>query len=153
MLDKVREQFLASMAEAMQAPQDSSGADPFILDRVLCQEIEDFRQRDRRSGCDCEIPSVLRKYHGALGVGTEIRLCCIAKALEKLAGVPEGTFFLALEFAPEWDWDCEADMHYSAGRNPDGTAIWATKKTGKPPNWLLKRLKEKKRPIHNLKGS
>ena len=89
--------------------------------------------------CDCEIPHVARKWHAALGVFVEIRLCCLAKAVEKLTGE---SFYEAFEFEPEWVWDCN-----EMTRKQDGSM----RRKGNPPTWLQKRMLERGIEIKNLR--
>jgi len=118
------------------------------IERLFVQSEEDFIARDHRQ-CDCPLTYVHRKRHAALGTGIEIRLCCLAKKVEELAGLPPGTFFFAMDFEPSWEWDCEQPME-SHRRLPDGSVETVTKKLGPPPRWLRERLEAKGRPIHNL---
>ena len=117
------------------------------LEQMSCVTEDDFRTRDHRL-CDCELTYVHRKRHGALGTGVEIRLCCLAKKVEELAGMPEGSFFLALEFEPSWDWDCEQLQAYNKVLQ-DGSEIEVFKELGEPPRWLRERMEKKGLPIAN----
>lgn len=121
-----------------------------ILDGLPLPSEEDFIQRDRRT-CDCELTYVHRKRHGALGTGIEIRLCCLAKKVEEITGVPKGTFFAAFDFEPSWVWDCES-LHKTKKTLPDGSVVTQEVKLGKPPQWLLKRLQKKGIKVKNLEG-
>jgi len=102
---------------------------------------EDFIAHDRRT-CDCPLTFVHRKRHGALGTGIEIRLCCLAKKVEELAGLPEGTFFETFEFEPTWVWDCNS-KHKTKRTLPDGSVEVKEVKLGKPPKWILRRMEKK----------
>lgn len=109
-----------------------------IRDLLKAENAEEILCRKYKS-CDCEIPHLVRKWNAALGVFIEIRLCCMAKALEKLTGEK---FYDVFEFEPEWVWDCEDVVE-----KPDGTK----KQKGNPPSWLLKRMKERGIKVKNLK--
>ena len=117
------------------------------IERLFVATEEDFINRDHRQ-CDCPLTYVHRKRHAALGTGIEIRLCCLAKKVEEIAGLPPGTFFFAMDFEPTWDWDCEQIME-SYKRKPDGSVETIRRKLGPPPRWLRERLKQKGLPIHN----
>lgn len=109
---------------------------------------EEIIERDFRT-CTCALTYVVRKRHGALGSAVEIRVCCMAKEVERMAGLPEGTFFNAMNFTPSWDWDCD-QVSVTESKNPDGSVECHRHVLGAPPKWLLDRLVEKDRPIHNL---
>jgi hypothetical protein len=109
---------------------------------------EDFIQRDHRT-CDCELTYVRRKRHAALGTGIEIRLCCLAKKVEELAGLPPGTFFFSMDFEPSWEWDCTAPQKVEH-QQPDGSVVTEMHQAGPPPRWLKERLEAKGIPIKNL---
>lgn len=117
------------------------------LQGIALPTEEDFISRDRRT-CDCELTYVHRKHHAALGTGIEIRLCCMAKKLEEICGLPSGTFFFAMDFEPTWEWDCEAEM-LSTKVNPDGSVEEVRTKLGKPPEWLQKRFDAKGIKVKN----
>ena len=121
------------------------------LEQMSCITEDDFRLRDHRL-CDCELTYVHRKRHGALGTGVEIRLCCLAKKVEELAGMPEGTFFLALEFNPSWIWDCNSTQKHEKVM-PDGSVQEVVAHRGEPPRWLRERMEQKGLPILNSKES
>lgn len=120
-----------------------------LADLALPTE-EDFIARDRRT-CDCELTYVHRKRHAALGTGIEIRLCCLAKKVEELAGLPSGSFFFAMDFEPTWEWDCEQE-HVLEKKLPDGSIEEITVKQGNPPGWLMKRMEKKGIAVRNYKG-
>lgn len=103
--------------------------------------FEQVFHRDHRY-CDCEIPMTSKKWNEALGTMVCIRLCCLAKAVEKLTGQK---LYEVLEFAPRWEWDCE-ELHQSTAL--DGTIEMVER--GTPPRWLLERLQKKGLPVHNL---
>jgi hypothetical protein len=135
-------------------------ADEFerLLDRELTTEKpaasdnvgveEDFICLDHRT-CNCELTYVHRKRHAALGVGIQIRLCCLAKKVEELAGLPPGTFFKVLEFEPTWVWDCDHPTEINHTQ-PDGTVVKEQHRLGPPPKWLLKRMRERGVEVKNL---
>ncbi len=110
---------------------------------------EIFIARDRRT-CDCALTYVHRKRHAALGVGIEIRLCCLAKKVEELTGSPPGTFFFAMEFEPTWTWDCDT-IQKKRRTLPDGSVVMEEGRLGNPPKWLRKRMVNKGIKIKNLK--
>lgn len=88
--------------------------------------LRDVYQRDYHT-CDCPMPYIERKWNEALGLFCEIRLCCMAKAVEQLTGV---TLFETFEFEPLWEWDCDGLVQQA-----DGTMI----KRGPPPKFLQER--------------
>lgn len=109
---------------------------------------EDFITLDHRT-CDCELTYVHRKRHAALGTGIQIRLCCLAKKVEELAGMPPGSFFKVIEFEPTWVWDCDKPQQCNH-RQPDGSIVTEMNPLGPPPKWLLKRMQEKGIEVKNL---
>lgn len=123
--------------------------EPIDLKDFISSTEEAFIARDRRT-CDCELTYVHRKRHGALGRGIEIRLCCLAKKVEELAGLPKGILFSVFEFEPSWVWDCES-MHRTRRTLPDGSKVESYVKLGNPPKWLSRRMKQKGIEIKNLK--
>jgi len=128
--------------------------DGYALEDLLLQGFElkpneeDFIAHDRRV-CDCALTYVHKKRHAALGVGIEVRLCCLAKKVEELAGLPPGTFFWAMDFEPSWTWDCN-HMNITKRRLKDGSVIIEEHQLGPPPAWLLKRFKKKGIEVKNL---
>ena len=100
-----------------------------------------FHQNFRH--CDCEIPMVSKKWNEALGTLVAIRLCCLAKAVEKLTGEK---LYEVHHFAPRWEWDCAAVQQCA---DPDGTGAVVFRERGKPPKWLEKRMREKGVRIYN----
>lgn|SRR3990167_294217 len=109
---------------------------------------EDVIQRDHRT-CDCELTYVHRKRHAALGTAIEIRLCCMAKAVERFMGLPPGTFFRSMEFEPSWVWDCDK-IDVLKRQQPDGSVVTINHRLGPPPAWLLRRLQAKGVEVRNL---
>jgi len=109
---------------------------------------QEFLDRDRRA-CDCALTYVHRKYHSALGSGIEIKLCCMAKKVEEMAGLPPGTFFFEMDFLPTWEWDCDK-MRKEECKLDDGSIEVKEVRLGTPPEWLLKRMQEKNIPVRNL---
>ena len=97
---------------------------------------QDFRH------CNCEMPYISKKWNDALGTFTAVRLCCLAKAVEKLTGE---RLYEVYEFEPRWVWDCNG-LHQSEGA--DGTVEMVER--GPPPKWLQKRMQDKGVPIVNL---
>ena len=110
---------------------------------VESQRFEQVFHNDFRR-CDCEMPMVTKKWNDALGTFVAIRLCCLAKAVEKLTGQK---LYEVYEFDSKWEWDCN---QLEQCQMPDGTVEMREK--GQPPRWLRKRLEEKGKPIHNLEG-
>ena len=103
--------------------------------------FEQVFHKDHRY-CDCEMPMVSKKWNDALGVMVNIRLCCLAKAVEELTGK---SLYEVYEFDPKWEWDCD-ELHECPSL--DGTV--ELRHRGQPPDWLLKRMKERGVPVHNL---
>jgi hypothetical protein len=118
-----------------------------LLDSFLLTE-EDFIEHDRRT-CNCELTYVHKKRHAALGVGIEIKLCCLAKKVEELAGLPAGTFFWTMDFKPSWEWDCD-QMNTVKRRTEDGSVVEEYVRQGRPPQWLLDRMQAKGIEVKNL---
>ena len=110
---------------------------------------EDFIARDRRT-CDCSLTYVHRKRHAALGTGIEIRLCCLAKKVEELAGLPAGTFYFAMDFVPSWEWDCDG-MQKTQQILSDGSVVDKEVRRGNPPKWLKERMDKKGIKVKNFK--
>lgn len=121
--------------------------DLMFLEHELPTE-EDFIDHDRRA-CNCALTYVHKKHHAALGVGIEIKLCCLAKKVEELADLPPGTFFWAMDFRPSWEWDCDKEWE-TKKREPDGSIIVTKGRLGPPPEWLLKRFEQRGITVHNL---
>ena len=121
---------------------------PIAIDFAVGTE-EDFIARDRRT-CDCALTYVHRKRHAALGTGIEIRLCCLAKKVEELAGLPAGTFFFSMDFEPTWEWDCDA-ISKTQETLPDGSIVEKETRLGNPPKWLRNRLDKKGITVKNLR--
>lgn len=88
--------------------------------------------------CDCPLPYVERKWNEALGLFAEIRLCCLARAVEALTGL---TLFETFEFDPLWEWDCDAMVP-----ERDGSLV----RRGPPPAFLRERMERKGILIKNL---
>jgi hypothetical protein len=105
--------------------------------------FEQVFHKDHRY-CDCAMPMVSRKWNDALGVFVGVRLCCLARAVEKLTGQ---SLYEVFEFDPKWEWDC-TELHES--ESDDGTVEMTER--GAPPKWLLDRLLEREIPVHNLPG-
>lgn len=103
------------------------------------RELLALYKRDYHT-CQCEMPYVERKWSEAIGVFTEIRLCCLAKAVEKLTGL---RLFEIFTFTPLWTWKCEEMVS-----QPDGT--WAER--GCPPEFMLARMKERGIVVEHGKG-
>lgn len=93
--------------------------------------------------CSCEMPYISKKWNDALGTFTAIRLCCLAKAVEKLTGEK---LYEVYEFDPKWVWDC-TEKHQSIGA--DGVTVEMVER-GPPPEWLRERFERKGVEIKNL---
>lgn len=109
--------------------------------------FEQIFHRDHR-GCACEMPMVSRKWNDALGTFVGVRLCCAAKAVERIAatlGIEVGPLYEVFHFDPKWVWDC-TELHQSEGI--DGSVEMTER--GPPPEWLLKRFREKGIEVKNL---
>ena len=119
------------------------------LEQLYCVTEQDFIDRDKRL-CDCPMPMVRRKWNAALGRGVELRLCCMAKKVEEIAGLSEGDLFLALEFEPTWVWDC-MEKQSIRKEDADGTVTETFQERGEPPRWLRERMEKKGLPILNSK--
>ena len=100
-----------------------------------------FHQNFRH--CDCAMPMLSKKWNEALGTFVAIRLCCLAKAVEKLTGEK---LYEVYDFTPRWEWDC-AEIQQCA--DPDGSDTIVFEERGKPPAWLEKRFREKGVRIYN----
>jgi len=103
--------------------------------------VEEIRGVDKRTKCDCAMPFVHRKWHRALGTFAELRLCCMAKAVEKALNLPEGSLYQILDFEPTWAWDCKQVV-----TDGDGTKH----ELGSPPKWIKDRMQRKGVEIRNL---
>jgi hypothetical protein len=103
--------------------------------------FEQVFHRDHRA-CACEMPMVSRKWNDALGTFVAVRLCCMAKAVEELTGL---RLYEVYDFEPRWVWDCKG-LHQAEGQ--DGTVEMVER--GPPPEWLLKRFREKGVEVLNL---
>lgn len=88
--------------------------------------------------CDCEWPFIERKWSESVGVFAEIRLCCLAKAVEQITGL---RLFEVFDFTPLWTWKCNELV-------PQQDGTWAER--GCPPDFMLSRMK--KRGILALHG-
>jgi len=104
----------------------------FIEERL--PTVEEIRSVDKRSTCDCPMPFVHRKWHRALGTFAELRLCCMARKIEEVLGIPQGTFYKAIDFEPTRVWD--------EGQMVDDTQ-GGMKPLGEPPKWLKMRMENK----------
>jgi hypothetical protein len=114
---------------------------------LVNRRFEQVFHRDHRA-CTCEMPMVSRKWNDALGTFVGVRLCCAAKAVEKIAahlGLDVGKLYEVFDFDPKWVWDCN-ELHQSAS---DGDNVEMVPR-GAPPAWLLKRMQEKGIEIRNL---
>ena len=108
---------------------------------MVGRRFEQIFHQDVRH-CDCEMPYISKKWNDALGTFTAVRLCCMAKAVEKLTGE---RLYEAYDFDPRWVWDCK-ELHQS--QSEDGTVEMVER--GAPPAWLLKRMRDKGVEVRNL---
>lgn len=108
---------------------------------MVNRRFEQIFHKDHRA-CTCEMPMVTKKWNDALGTFVNLRLCCLAKAVEELTGLK---LYEVYEFDPKWVWDC-AELHQAEG--PDETVVMVPR--GVPPKWLLARLREKGIEVRNL---
>ena len=111
-------------------------------DLLLAQKtVTELVTTDRRAECDCPMPYVHRKWHKALGVFTEIRLCCIARIIEEKLGLLTGSLYKHVDFEPTAEWDCEQALDDGkGGKTPRGA----------PPKWLKQRFDKKGIKVKNL---
>lgn len=121
------------------------------LPLVKGTRFEQVFHRERR-GCTCEMPLVSRKWNDALGTLVDVRLCCMAKTLERIAaavGIEAPDLYEVFNFEPKWVWDCK-ELHQKANVL-DGTVEMVER--GPPPPWLLKRFRDKGIEVRNLPES
>lgn len=104
--------------------------------------VKEIRAEDKRAKCDCEMPFVMRKWHDCLGTLVELRLCCLAKKVEELLGLPKGSLFTVFDFEPERTWDCAQKVWHPEEKK--------YKDLGAPPKWLKQRMQQKGIEIKNL---
>lgn len=123
----------------MQKPKQLPMDGPAIGSAPRFEQV--FHQEFRH--CDCEIPMITKKWNDALGRMVALRLCCLAKAVERLTGEK---LFEVHDFTPKWEWDC-AQIQQCA--DPDGSETVVFRERGKPPAWLEKRLRQKGIRIYN----
>ena len=69
-------------------------------------KLSELEARDRRNECECPMPFTFRKFNAFLGTWANIRLCCLAKAVERLTGE---RFYFHEEFEPTDEWDYKRD--------------------------------------------
>lgn len=108
---------------------------------MVNRRFEQIFHRDHRA-CSCELPMTSKKWNDALGTFVVIRLCCLAKALEKLTGL---ALYEVFHFDPKWQWDCDKLIQCEG---PDGTV--ELRPHGPPPKWLLERMRKKGIEVKNL---
>jgi hypothetical protein len=115
------------------------------LDEQKRETVHRFEQCFHRNHryCDCAIPMTQKKWNEALGTFVVLRLCCMARSLEKLTGIPMMEVF---DFPPGWVWDCD-ELHQC---ETEGTVTM--KPRGVPPQWLQDRMKAKGIEIKNMPG-
>mgnify|MGYP001614492357 CR=1 FL=1 len=99
----------------------------------LQSETETIEFMEDNLTCGCLMPYLYKKWNGALGRFTAIRLCCLTKAIEKLTGEK---FMEVSEFKPSWDWNCKETLENN-------------QKRGCPPKYLLQRFKEKNIKVYH----
>lgn len=120
----------------------------------LISSIEEYLARDAQSKqglaeltalytrdyhtCDCPWPHIERAWGGAVGTFREIRLCCMARALEKLLGLPEGAFYWTAQFTPLFAWD---ENEIVEVKELTGNVSYI--KRGPPPQWMQERMARK----------
>lgn len=138
-------QAMQALDAEFQAILDGDVADAPI--EPLCEE--DFVRAEHRT-CKCAMTYVHRKRHGALGTAVQIRLCCMARFIERQFGLPEGTFFAVIDFRPSWVWDCDHVSELEK-TEPDGSKVLHKIRRGAPPRWLRERMVGKGIPIVNLR--
>lgn len=109
--------------------------------RVPVHRFEQCFHADHKY-CDCAIPMTLKKWNEALGTFVVLRVCCMARAVETLTGIPLMEIF---DFPPGWVWDCD-ELHECQG---DGGRI-EMRPRGEPPRWLRERMEQKGIEIKNL---
>lgn len=114
---------------------------PQQLQIVKGTRFEQVFHRDFKT-CACEMPYISKKWNDALGTFTAVRLCCLAKAVEKLTGE---RLYEVYDFAPRWAWDC-AELHGAEGADGTQTKV----ERGAPPRWLLERMVKKGVAVLNL---
>lgn len=113
---------------------------------MVNRRFEQIFHREHRH-CSCEMPMVSKKWNDALGTFVAIRLCCMAKLIEKVAqavGVEALAIYEVFEFDPKWVWDCD-ELHQ---KDNDGTVEMVRR--GPPPRWLRERMERKGISIPNL---
>ena len=125
-----------SKMQVRQLPMGSE--EPVLEGQQRFEQV--FHQNFRH--CDCEMPMITKKWNEAMGTFVALRLCCLAKAVEKLTGE---RLYEVYHFAPRWVWDCDA---IEPKERPDGTIEMRQK--GPPPKWMLKRMRERGIAVRNL---
>ena len=113
---------------------------------IVSERFEQIFHKDHRD-CDCEMPMVSKKFDYHLGTFVGVRLCCMAKLVDKIAdklGIESRDVYEVFNFDPTMEWDCEG-LH--EGLDIDGQKVM--RKRGNPPAWKLKRLHDKGHPVHN----
>lgn len=132
------------MNETRERPTGADAVERIELAEMKRTPVHRFDQcfhRDHRY-CDCAMPMTLKKWNDALGTFVVLRVCCMARAVETLTGIPLLEIF---DFPPRWVWDC-TEKHQAT--DEEGTVI--LKERGAPPRWLRQRLQEKGIEIKNL---
>ncbi len=108
---------------------------------LIPKTVSELMAGDRRAECNCPMPYVHRKWHKALGIFSEIRLCCMARLVEEKLGLDPGTIYKVVDFEPTAEWDCDELI--------DDAESGKTKR-GAPPQWLKQRMDNKHIKIKNL---
>lgn len=114
---------------------------------MVGRRFEQIFHRDHRF-CECEMPMTSKKWNDALGTFVVIRLCCMAKTVQKIAeklGIDTNALYEAFNFDPRWEWDC-AEEHEALDENDSPTR----RPRGVPPKWLRKRMHGKGIAVKNL---
>jgi len=126
--------------EFMGKPMDLPYDNP--LSNGKLPDAQAFKDWDKRT-CGCPMPMALKKRHRALGRGSGIRLCCVARALESYMELPAGTLYFWMEFEPTWEWDSAA-MVKNGDAEDNEDIQWIER--GEPPDWMKQRMEEKDIP-------
>ena len=89
--------------------------------RNLSEKMDSF------TDCGCPLPYVLKKHNPILGRYVEIRLCCLALALEALIpGVQ--SFYTVLDESPQQEWDASREPpQFLIDRMIEKDVTWSVK--------------------------
>lgn len=123
--------------------QDGHSYEELLLaDHVISLPSEEAFKHLERGTCACEKPISWRGTVPPAGTGVVLKLCCMAKELEQLLGLPPGTFYQVYEFPPSWVWN-SAQESVTREKGPDGAEVEVRHVRGKPPKWIQERMKRK----------